>query len=97
MDQNVHKFSLGTWKPSKASTHIIKVYQDFMHYEGISAGLQRDLAPEEKVRKIIHMNKDMIVKYILSEVGHPNKNPAEAFGVKPLKTDMEAIMIRQNI
>ena len=40
--------------PSKASTHIVKAYQDFMRYEGVPEGLHRDLASEEKVENHRH-------------------------------------------
>ena len=83
--------------PSKASTHIVKVYQDFMRYEGLPAGLHQDLASAEKVNKIIDINRDMIVKDTWSETGHPNENPAEALDFKPLKTGISAIIDRQNI
>lgn len=82
---------------SKASTHIVKAYQDLMRYKGVPAGHNHDLAPEGKVSKFIDINKDMIVKDTWSEARHTNKNPAEALGVKPLKPGMAAILDRQNI
>ena len=48
--------------PSKAHGYVLKAYQDFMRYEGVPEGLHRDLAPEEKVGKIIDLNRDMMVK-----------------------------------
>ena len=36
----------------------------------------------------------MMVKYTLPEPYHPNKNPAEALGIKPLKTGAKMIMNR---
>ena len=80
--------------PSKASGYILKSYQDFMRYEGVPEGLHRDLAPEEKVDKIIELNRQMMVKDSWSEQGHPNENPAESLGVNPLKKGMEQIMNR---
>ena len=56
-----------------------------MRYEGVPEGLHRDLAPEEKVEKIINLNMGMMVRDTFAEVVHPNQNPAEALGVKPLK------------
>ena len=58
--------------PSKASGYILKSYQDFMRYEGIPEGLHRDLAPEEKINKIIDLNQQVMVKDMWSEQGHPN-------------------------
>ena len=80
--------------PSKAHGHIFKAYQDFMRYEGAPQGLHRDLAPEEKVDKILDLNREMMVKDTWAEAGHPNENPAEALGVKPLKTGAEQLMNR---
>jgi hypothetical protein len=80
--------------PSKASIHIYQAYQDFMRYEGAPEGLHRDMAPEEKVEKITNLNRDMMVKDTFAEPGHPNQNPAENLGVKPLKTGAEKIMNR---
>ena len=80
--------------PSKAAGYVLKAYQDFMRYEGVPEGLHRDLAPEEKVEKIINLNREMMVKDTWAEPGHPNQNPAEALGVKPLKTGTEHLMNR---
>ena len=80
--------------PSKACGYVLKAYQDFMRYEGVPEGLHRDLAPEEKVEKIIDLNRQMMVRDTWSEQGHPNQNPAEALGVKPLKTGTEQLMNR---
>ena len=80
--------------PSKAHGYVLKAYQDFMRYEGVPEGLHRDLAPEEKVGKIIDINRGMMVKDTWSGQGHPNQNPAEALGVKPLKTGTEQLMNR---
>ena len=63
--------------PSKAHGHILQSYQDFMRYEGVPEGLHRDMAPEEKVDKIIDLNRDMRVQDTFAEPGHPNQNPAE--------------------
>ena len=79
---------------SKAQTHILKSYQDFMRYEGVPEGLHRDLAPEEKVEKIIDLNREMMGKDTFAEAGHPNQNPAEALGVKPLQQGSEQLMNR---
>ena len=49
-----------------------------MRYEGVPEGLHRDLAPEEKVEKIIDLNREMMVKDTFAEAGHPNQNPVEA-------------------
>ena len=80
--------------PSKASGYILKTYQDFMRTEGVPEGLHRDLAPEEKVDKIIDLNREMMVKDTWAEAGHPNENPVEALGVKPLKLGAQALMNR---
>ena len=80
--------------PFKASVHIIKAYQDFMRYEGVPEGLHRDLAPEQKVEKIIQLNREMMVKDTWAEAGHPNENPAEALGVQPLKRGVQVLMNR---
>ena len=80
--------------PSKAQGYILKSYQDFMRYEGVPEGLHRDLAPEEKVEKIINLNRDMMVRDTFAEAGHTNQNPAEALGVKPLKQGAEQLMNR---
>ena len=70
---------------SKEANNILAAYQDFMRYEGVPVELHRDAAPEEKIEKIIELNRKMRVKDTWSEPGHPNQNPAEALGVKPLK------------
>ena len=80
--------------PSKAHGHILQSYQDFMRYEGVPEGLHRDMAPEEKVDKIIDLNRDMRVKDTFAEPGHPNQNPAESLGAKVIKLGAEAIMNR---
>ena len=80
--------------PSKAHGYILQSYQDFMRYEGVPEGLHRDMAPEEKVDKIIALNRDMKVRDTFAEPGHPNQNPAESLGVKVIKIGAEAIMNR---
>ena len=80
--------------PSKAHGYVLKAYQDFMRYEGVPEGLHRDLAPEEKVEKIIDLNRKMMVKDTWSEQGHSNQNTVKALGVKPLKTGTEQLMNR---
>ena len=80
--------------PSKASGYMLKSYEDFMRYEGVPEGLHRDLAPKEKIDKIIDLNRQMMVKDSWSEPGHPNENPAEALGVNPLKKGVEQLMNR---
>ena len=83
--------------PSKASNHIYKAYQDFMRYEGVPECLHRDLAPEQKVDKIINLNRDMMVKDSYSEAGNPNQNPAELLGVKIIKQGAEVIMNKTGV
>jgi len=80
--------------PSKASGYIFQAYQDFMRYEGVPEGLHSDLAPEQKVDKIISLNRDMMVKDTWSERGNPNQNPVEAQGINPLKKGAEQVMNR---
>ena len=63
---------------SKAHGYILKAYQEFMRYEGFPEGPHHNLVPEEKVEKIIDLNRKMMVKDTWSEQGHPNQNPAEA-------------------
>ena len=65
-----------------------------MRYDGVSEGLQRDLAPEVKVEMIIDLIRKMMVKDTWSEQGHPNQNPTEALGVKPIKSGVEQLMNR---
>ena len=79
---------------SKEATNIVAAYQDFMRYEGIPQCLHRDGASEEKVQKIIDINREMKVKDTWSEQHHPNENPVEALGVNPLKRGVKAIMNR---
>ena len=43
-----------------------------MRYEGVPEGLHIDLAPEEKVEKIIDLNRDMMVRDTFAEADHPN-------------------------
>ena len=57
--------------PSKESVNIVKVYQDFIWYEGVPETFHRDLAPEQKSERIIDINRRMIVKDTWSEVGYP--------------------------
>ena len=52
------------------------------------------LAPEEKVDKIIDLNRDMRVRDTFAEPGHPSQNPAEYLGAKVIKIGAEAIMNR---
>ena len=42
----------------------------------------------------MEINREMKVKDSSSEPGHPNQNPMEAIGVKPLKLGVQAIMDR---
>src|SRR5210317_962225 len=79
---------------SKEAVHVVAAYQDFMRYKGVPEGLQRDGAPEEKVQKIIDINREMRVKDTWSKAGHPNKNPAEALRVNRLKRGVEVLMNR---
>lgn len=79
---------------SKATSHILPTYEDFMRYEGVPEALHRDLAPEEKDDKIIELNCRIMVKDTYSEAGHHNQNPIEALGVQPLKKGVEVIMNR---
>ena len=79
---------------SKEGNNIIVAYQDFMRYEGVPEGLHRDMAPEEKVDKIIDLNRNMKVRDTFVGPGHPNQNPAESLGVKVIKIGAEAIMNR---
>ena len=79
---------------SKEAIHIVAAYQDFMGCEGVPEALHRDAAPEQKVKKIMEINREMKVKDSWSEPGHPNQNPVEAIGVKPLKMGVQAIMDR---
>ena len=65
-----------------------------MRDEGIPQGLHRDGAPEEKVQKIIDINREMHVKDSWSEPDRPNENPVEALGINPLKRGVSAIMDR---
>ena len=69
---------------SKEATNIVAAYQDLMRYEEVQQGLHRDGASEEKVQKIIDINREMKVKDTWSEPHHPNENPVEALGVNPL-------------
>ena len=68
--------------------------QDFMCCEGVPSGLHRDASPEQKCTIITDVNGNMMVKEKLSELGHPNENPAEALGVNPLKRGVQALMDR---
>ena len=61
--------------PSKASSNVVKAYQDFMRDEGVPECLHRDLAPEEKTSKITDINRDMMVRDSWAEAG----NGCEAF------------------
>src|SRR5210317_443937 len=79
---------------SKEEVHVVAAYQDFMRYEGVPEGLHRDCSPEEKVQKIMDINKEMRVKDTWSKVEHPNENPAEALGVNSLKRSVEVLMNR---
>src|SRR5210317_1835488 len=79
---------------SKEVVHVVAAYQDFMRYEGVPEGLHRDAAPEEKVQKILDINREMRVKDTWSKAGHPNENPAEALGVNPLMRGVEVLMNR---
>ena len=79
---------------SKEGTNIIAAYQDFMRYEGVPSGLHRDGAKEERLEKLIDINREMKVKDSWSEPKRPNENPVEALGVNPLKRGVKAIMDR---
>ena len=48
--------------PSKENIHIVKVYKDFMRYEGVPELLHCDLAPELIVVEITDLNQNMIVR-----------------------------------
>src|SRR5210317_236118 len=82
---------------SKEAVHVVADYQDFMRYEGVPEGLHRDGSPEEKVQKIMEINREMRVKDTWSGAGHQNKNPAEALGVDPLKIGVEVLMNRTGV
>ena len=77
---------------SKEATHVTQSCQDFMREQGVPTGLHRDMAPEEKGQKITDINRNMMVKDTWSEHGHPNENPVESLGVKPLKNGITSIM-----
>ena len=79
---------------SKEAIHIVAAYQDFMRCEGVPEALHRDAAPEQKVKKIMEINREMKVKDSWSEPGHPNQHPVEAIGVTPLKLGVQAIKDR---
>ena len=79
---------------SREKTHIVNAYKDFVQYEGISEGLHRDLAPEQKVDDIIDINRTMRVQDTFSEAGNPNQNPAEAMEVKITRQGAEGLMNR---
>ena len=79
---------------SKEKTHVLNAYKDFMCYEGIPEGIQRDLSFEQKVDDIIDINRTMRVRDTFSEAGNPNKNLAEALGVKIIKQGSEGLMNR---
>ena len=80
--------------PDNKSGHVLKAYQDFMQYEGVSAGLHSDLAPEQKIDKKIQINRDMRVKDTWSEAKHPNQNPAEQGGIRILKAGVDGLLDR---
>ena len=80
--------------PSNKSGNILKAYQDFMRYEGVPEGLHRDLAPEQKIDKIIQINRDMKVKDTWSEARHSNQNPTEQGGVRILKAGVDGLLDR---
>ena len=48
--------------PRKASTHIIKLYQDFLREEGAPEVLHRDMSNEQKVQEIIDLNHGVHVQ-----------------------------------
>src|SRR5210317_871188 len=79
---------------SKEAVHVVAAYQDFMRYESVPEGIQRDGALEVKVQKIMDINREMRVKDTWSEAGHPNENPAEALGVNLHKRGVEVLMNR---
>ena len=66
-----------------------------MRCEGVPQALHGDAAPEQKVEKIMEINMEMKVKDNWSEPGHPNQNPVEAIGMKPLKLGVQATMQMQ--
>src|SRR5210317_958837 len=76
----------------KEEVHVVTAYQNFMRYEGVPEGLHRDGAPEQKVQKIMDINREMRVKDTWSEAGYPNENPAEALGLNLLKRGFEVLM-----
>ena len=43
---------------SKASTHIVQAYKDFMHYEGVPACLYHDDSKEQKTFEITDLKRD---------------------------------------
>ena len=59
--------------------------------QSVYTGIELQSSPFEK---IIDLNRDMMVRDSYSEAHHPNQNPAEALGVKPLKQGAEMIMNR---
>ena len=75
--------------PSNKGGHVLKSYQDFMRFEGVPECLHRDLAPEQKIDKIIQINRDMRVRDSWSEARHPNQNPAEQGGVRISKAGVD--------
>ena len=46
---------------SKASTHIVHSYQNFLRCDRVPLGLHHDKAPEEAVQEIIDINRKMLV------------------------------------
>ena len=65
-----------------------------MKNEGVSEGLYRDLAPEQKIDAIIDINRTMRVRDTFSEARCPNQNAAEPMGVKIIKQGSEGLMNR---
>lgn len=78
--------------PSNKSGYVLKAYQDFMQYEGVLEGLHRDLAPEQKIDKIIQINRDIRVKDTWSEAKDPNQNPVEQGGVRILIAGVDGLL-----
>ncbi len=79
---------------SKASINIVQAYKDFMRYEGVPVCLHRDYSPEQKIQALVDLNRDYMVRDSFAEPYHLNQNPAEALGVKVIKTAARMIMNR---
>ena len=80
--------------PSKEIVLIVKVYQDFMCYEGIPDTLHRDMVPEHKTQEITNVNRRIQVKDTLAEPGYPEQNPVEQRVVRMLKNTADDIITK---